>query len=273
MYLNKGTMRQMNLARNLRIGLVAQVFMLLFFLGLILPGTTLSFGAGGCGAGECQDCHSLSADEALKLLPAGADKVNKVDFSEVGGLWRVEGEAQGQNFNVYVDFSKQYLITGNIIRIRDGADISHKVDVSEIPPGGGIILGNPEAQVRVYVFSDVRCVYCETLHQNLETLVAQNQQVQVVVHLLPVMMEKELAAALGCSNSAAMLRTAYATRGESDILKELEPCAHTDVDAVVSFARKWQLRSTPTIVLPDGQVVRGSRSLERIEQMLEPFLN
>ncbi|MCA1796563.1 MAG: thioredoxin domain-containing protein, partial [Geobacteraceae bacterium] len=237
-----------------------------------MPGAALAFGESGCGAGECRDCHSLNAKEAMKLLPPGADKINSVDFSEVGGLWRVEGEAQGKKFNLYIDFSKQYIIAGDVIRIRDGADVSHKVDVSEIPAAGGIVLGNPEAPLRIHVFSDVLCPHCDTLHQHLETLVEENQQVQVMVHLLPLMMEKELAAALGCSNSADMLRVAYSSRGNDSKLDDLEPCAHTDVDAVIDFARKWQLNSTPSMILPDGQVVRGSRSLERIEQMLEPYL-
>ncbi|MFO7831989.1 MAG: thioredoxin domain-containing protein [Desulfuromonadaceae bacterium] len=273
MHTENQTLTQTGLVTSLVPRALFGMLMLTFFWGLTLPGIVLAFGESGCGAGECRDCHSLNAEEAMKLLPPGADKVNDVDFSEVGGLWRVEGEAQGKKFNVYIDFSKQYLIAGNIIRIKDGTDVSHKVDVSEIPSAGGISLGNPEASVRLHVFSDVRCSHCETLHQNLETLTEQNSQVQVVVHLLPLMMDKELAAALGCSNSADMLHAAYASRGEGSQLDGLEPCAHTDVDAVIDFARKWQLNSTPAMILPDGQVVRGSRSLERLEQMLQPFLN
>jgi thiol:disulfide interchange protein DsbC len=269
---NQATM-QMNLALGEVSRMVVGALLLLCFLGLSLPGEVMAFGESGCGAGECRDCHSLTAEEAMKILPPGADKINAVDFSEVGGLWRVEGEAQGKKFNIYIDFSKQYLIAGNVIRIKDGADVSHKVDVSEIPADGGITLGNTEAPVRLHVFSDVRCSHCETLHRNLETLVRENSKVQVVVHLLPLMMEKELAAALGCSDSAEMLRIAYSSQGKDSKLDDLAPCAHTDVDAVIDFARKWQLTSTPSIILPDGQVVRGSRPLERIKQMLEPFLD
>lgn len=254
-------------------GMISRIFMLLCFMGLALPGVVLAFGESGCGAGECRDCHSLSTEEALKLLPPGADKVNTVDFSEVGGLWRVEGEAKGKKFTLYIDFSKQFLIAGNVIRIKDGADLSHKVDVSKIPQAGSIVLGNSQAPVSVHVFSDVRCSHCKTLHTNLETLVGENRKVKVVVHLLPLMMDKELAAALGCSNSAQMLSVAYASGGNDSKLDVLEPCAQTDVDAVIDFARKWQINSTPSIILPDGQVVRGSRPLEDIQRMLKPFMD
>jgi thiol:disulfide interchange protein DsbC len=252
---------------------VLKMFFLLCFGAMLVPEGAMAFGESGCGAGECRDCHSLTPEEAFTLLPPGADKVNSVEFSEVGGLWRVEGEAQGKRFNAYIDFSKQYIIAGNVIRIRDGADVSHKVDVDEIPAEGGVILGDPGASVRLHVFSDIRCSHCKTLHQRLETLVERKPEVQVMVHLLPVLMDKELAAALGCSESPEILRAAYASGGESETLDALKPCAHTQVDAIIDFARKWQIKSTPTMVLPDGQVVRGARTLDDIEQMLEPFMD
>lgn len=252
---------------------VTYFFLLLVVFILMLPFSGYTFSESGCGAGECRDCHSLSTEEAMKLLPPGADKVSRVSLSEVGGLWRVEGESQGRHFNVYVDFSKQYLIAGNIIRIRDGADVSHKVNLSEIPSEGGIVLGNLEAQVTLYVFSDVRCSHCRTLHTNLETLVQENRKVNVVVYLLPIMMDRELAAALGCSGSAEMLSAAYVSGGKSAKLDDLEPCSMKGVEAVEGFARKWQLRSTPSMILPDGQVVRGARSPEQIEELLKPFFD
>jgi hypothetical protein len=134
MHMENQTAMQINLApnRGARLGSALQALLLVCFLGLALPEVVPAFGESGCGAGDCRECHSLSAEEAMKLLPPGADKINAVDFSEVGGLWRVEGEAQGKKFNVYIDFSKQYLVAGNIIRIKDGADVGHRVNVSEI---------------------------------------------------------------------------------------------------------------------------------------------
>lgn len=239
---------------------------------LLAPTAVLAFGQGGCGAGECRDCHSLDAQEALKLLPPGADTINSVNFSEVGGLWRVEGTAQGKPFSVYIDFSKQYIIAGNIIRIKDGANMGHKVGVAEIPVASAITLGAASAPVVLHVFTDVRCSHCKTLHQDLEALVESTPEVQVQILLLPIMMDRELAAALGCSNSAQMLRAAYASGGNIDLMDKLAPCDSTGVKAVEAFARKWQLNSTPSMILPDGQVVRGARPLEVLKQMLQPFI-
>ncbi|MDD2558109.1 MAG: DsbC family protein [Desulfuromonadaceae bacterium] len=249
--------------------LVSGVFLL--FL-VCMPTVVLAFGEGGCGAGECRDCHSLDAQEALKLLPPGADKINSVNFSEVGGLWRVDGEAQGSPFSVYIDFSKKYIIAGNVIRIKDGANIDHRVDVEQIPTAGAITLGAASAPVVLHVFTDVRCSYCKILHQDLEKLVATTPEIKVQIHLLPIMMDKKLAAALGCSNSAQMLRAAYDSQGDTNLMEKLAPCDSTGVDAIETFARKWKLNSTPSMVLPDGQVVRGARPLETLKQMLQPFI-
>jgi thiol:disulfide interchange protein DsbC len=38
---------------------------------------------GGCGAGKCTDCHSLTRDEAGALLPDGVDRVLNVDQAEL----------------------------------------------------------------------------------------------------------------------------------------------------------------------------------------------
>jgi len=250
-------------------GLLPGVFLLLL---LLTPTVVLAFGASGCGAGECRDCHSLDAQEAFKLLPPGVDKVNSVTFSEVGGLWRVEGEAKGNPFSVYIDFSKQYIVAGNIIRIKDGANIGHKVEVEQIPMTGAITLGAVSAPVVLHVFTDVRCSHCKTLHQNLEVLVESTPEVKVQIHLLPIMMDRELAAALGCSNSTRMLRAAYDSQDSSSLMSKLAPCDITGVEEVEAFARKWQLNSTPSMVFPDGQVVRGSHPLEVIKEMLQPFI-
>ena len=260
------------LQRNSAWTLILSTLALVLPLLLGLPQAASAFNSEGCGSGECRDCHSLDAEEALKLLPPGADKITDVRFSEVGGLWRVEGESKGRAFRAYIDFSKQYLIVGNVIRLKDGADVSHKVNVAEIPEAGAIVLGRADAPLTLHVFSDVRCSHCKTLHQELEKLVAGNAEVNVHVHLLPIMMDKELAAALGCSGSAEMLSVAYASGGESDKLDELQPCGPEAVAAVEAFAGKWQLRSTPSIILPDGQVVRGARPLQALEEMVRTFV-
>lgn len=82
------TVKQKYLVCNLLDRHMLYAFLLLGCLVLALPGVVMAFGESGCGAGECRDCHSLTAEEAMKLLPPGADKVNAVDFSEVGPVAR-----------------------------------------------------------------------------------------------------------------------------------------------------------------------------------------
>ena len=51
-----------------------------------------AFTGEGCGSGVCTDCHSLTRDEAVKILGGGVDNVLSVGISPVGGLWEVAVE-------------------------------------------------------------------------------------------------------------------------------------------------------------------------------------
>ncbi len=66
-------------------------------------------------------CHTLDAREAGTLLGDLVDKVNKVEFAEVPGLWLVEIEKGPNKLPVYVDFSKKYVFSGSVIRLADRA--------------------------------------------------------------------------------------------------------------------------------------------------------
>ncbi len=118
--------------------------------------------AGGCGQ-DCRSCHSLKPSEAQGILKSfnPAIKVLSVSNSKVGGLWEVTFEFMGKKSVVYVDYAKKHLVQGSIIDIKTKTDLTsermselNKVDVSKIPLGNALILGNANAPVRVIVFDD-----------------------------------------------------------------------------------------------------------------------
>ncbi|MBN2645873.1 MAG: thioredoxin domain-containing protein [Desulfuromonadaceae bacterium] len=244
--------------------------LLLLLTALILPSCCLAFGAQGCGAGQCRDCHQLTQQEALSLLPPGADTIHRISLSEVGGLWRVEGEAQGKRFTVYLDFSKRYLIAGTIVRLRDGVDLSRQVACDQVPRDTRLWLGRSDATVVVDLFSDVQCSHCASLHQLLPKVVAALPQVAFRIHLLPLFMDRELAAELMDTGHLDRLDQAY--RGDVGLSKAAETRSLATVEAVEQFARNWQLRSTPFLILPDGQVVVGGRSEGDLLRLLQPYV-
>ncbi len=240
---------------------------IVMFLSLLFPVHAWSFGGEGCGAGECKDCHSLTKEDALKLLPPGADRVDSVDFSDVGGLWEIKGEARGRMFTVYVDFSKQYLISGRVVRISDGTEISRRVNMDEIKSDGALLLGREDAPVKAYVFTDAKCGHCRKLHQELKKVVAQQPKIAFYIKVMAMLSDTTLVTNIVCSGSADVLEQAMADQPVPE-----QTCTTDAVQETLAFAKKWQIRSTPTIVLPDGHVLMGARPAEELIKELSVFL-
>jgi thiol:disulfide interchange protein DsbC len=233
----------------------------------LLPVSSFAFGGAGCGAGECSDCHSLTNDEAFKLLPPGADGVNSVEFSEVGGLWEVKGQAREQMFTVYIDYSKQYLIAGNILRISDGVDISRNVDVEELNPEGAFLVGDGNAPVQVYIFTDPKCGHCRKLHHELYKVVEQLPQVAFRVKLMALMTDIKTINSIVCSGSIQVLEDAMASKPVAEL-----SCDSHVTAATMAFAKRWNIRSTPTLILPDGKVLSGGRPATALIEELTPYV-
>ncbi len=240
---------------------------------LLVAGGANAFEKGGCGGGACADCHSLSKDEAGKLLSGMVDKVFSVELSPVGGLWVVGIEKDGNKWPVYIDFSKKFLINGQVIRLATKENVTEteatamsRVDVSSIPLDRAIVVGNPKAAARIIVFSDPDCHFCGMLHKEIEKVVAQNPDIAFYVKLYSRVNSAATARkalSVVCAGSAKLLEEAYAG-------KELPApqCKTTAVEDTYLLAQKLGIRGTPTMILPDGRVARGYRDANAIITLL-----
>lgn len=233
-----------------------------------------AFEKGGCGGGACTDCHSLTKEEAAKVLDGMVDKVLSVEMSPVGGLWAVGIEKDGNKWPVYVDFSKKFLISGQVIRLATRENVTDaqatgmsRVDVSSIPLDNAIVVGNPKAGIRIIVFSDPDCHFCGMLHQESKKLVASNPDVAFFVKLYSRANSAgtaRKARSVVCAGSEKLLEDAYAGKPLP------EPgCKSTVVDDTLRLAEKLGIRGTPTMILPDGRVARGYRDANAIAALLE----
>ncbi|MBF0644758.1 DsbC family protein [Desulfuromonas acetoxidans] len=240
---------------------------LVICVSLFLPAYAWSFGGDGCGAGECKDCHSLTKEEAFKLLPPGADRVDSVEFSDVGGLWEIKGEARGRMFTVFIDFSKEYLVSGRVVRISDGTEISRKINMDEIRSEGALLLGREDAPVKAYVFTDAKCGHCRKLHQELKKVIAQQPKIAFYIKVMAMLSDTKLTKDIVCSGSHEVLEQAMADQPVPE-----NACTTNAVEETLAFAKKWQIRSTPTMVLPDGHVLMGARPAEELIKELSVFL-
>jgi thiol:disulfide interchange protein DsbC len=247
---------------------------ILAFLSFVPP-DAIAFQMEGCGAGECRDCHSMTREEAGKLLSGMVDNVMGVEMSPVQGLWVVDIAKGGRKFPVYIDFSKKYALGGQIIRLDTKEDITGartmklnevRIDPSGIPLADALVVGNLSAKRKVVVFSDPDCHFCGKLHGELMTVAGKEPDVAFFIKLYSRTNTPAVAAkarSVICAKSLALLDDAYAG-------KPLPPpsCASGAPEETLKLAEKLNIRGTPTLVLPDGRVLPGYRDANALIKLL-----
>ncbi len=127
-------------------------------------GEAFGFGEiGGACERDCQKCHQMTLEEATAIVKQLNPEIDVLDvqLGPVGGLWEVIIKARGKRGIAYVDFSKQHIITGSIIKVKTKENLTgrklyelSKVDISEIPLDEALVMGKPDAKYRVIVFDD-----------------------------------------------------------------------------------------------------------------------
>jgi thiol:disulfide interchange protein DsbC len=112
---------------------------------------------------DCAKCHTLGNDEARDLLKGVFPDIKIVDIrvSPSKALWEVFSESGGKKGLIYIDFSKKYLFAGQVISIKERRNLTqerfnqlNRVDVSLIPLGDALVMGDPKAKIRIIAFDD-----------------------------------------------------------------------------------------------------------------------
>jgi thiol:disulfide interchange protein DsbC len=244
--------------------------LLLFFA---VPAAHPSMGEG-CASGSCTDCHSLTRDEAVKILGTTVDNVFSVGPSPVNGLWEVGVVRDGRRVPLYIDFSKEYVVTGQILQMGTKKNLTesrilsmNRVDVSQIPLSGAIVVGKKDAKRRIIVFDDPNCMHCAKLHETAKGIVAKNPDVAFFVRPFPRNNDpptREKALSIVCAGTIRALEDGFAgkplPKGE---------CGSTAVDESIRIAKRFNIRLTPTMIFPDGRVVPGALEADTILSMLD----
>jgi thiol:disulfide interchange protein DsbC len=248
---------------------------ILLAVALLLLNTVpaMAFPREDCGEQKCIDCHSLAKEEAAFLLGEQADRVLNVELSEMPAVWAVEVEKSGRKYPVYVDFTKTHLMRGELIRLKDGENLTRKrsaalnrVDVSRISLEDALVIGDPQAPVRAVVFTDPQCHFCGKLHQEMKKAVELDPSVVFFIKLFPLDIHPDaymIAKSIVCHHSLAMLEDSLAGRPVPPPL-----CRAEEVDQTLALGREFGIRSTPTLVLPDGRLFAGFKPAEVLLQLL-----
>jgi thiol:disulfide interchange protein DsbC len=138
----------------------------------------------------------------------------------------------------------------------------NRVDVSRIPLEDALILGKPTAKTKVIVFTDPECPYCKKLHVELEKVVKRDPEIAFLIKLFPLKMHPnayEASRSIVCNNSMELLEISFAG-------KPVPPanCDTKAVDQTLALVAELGIRSTPTLVMPDGLVVPGYKKAEAL---------
>jgi len=225
---------------------------------------------------ECTACHSMSVEEAGKILGTIVDNVVAVVPGPFPGTWEVDVEKGGKTLPIYLDYSGKYLFNGQIIRLGDMENLTglryidlNRVDVSMIPLGDAVVLGNPGAKTKVIVFDDPDCPWCRKLHGEIKQVVARDPEVAFYVRVYsrnnnPKSVEKARSIVCGKKDSAKLLDDAFAGKK-----LPAAKCKTTAVEETAGLARKLGITGTPAMVLPDGRVISGYMQADALQRLLE----
>lgn len=234
---------------------------------------------GGCEE-NCQKCHVLSNDEVnliLNKLNARDAKILKVQLSPVRGLWELSIDNKGQRSVLYLDYSKKYVIAGQIIEVNaavnktreriDELNKDRRINVAAIPVKDALMLGSNTAEKKVIVFTDPDCPFCSKLHQELKKVVAQRMDIAFYLKLYPLKMHADSywkSKSIMCSRSVRLLEDNFEKRAIPR-----DDCNNGGVDENIKVAEKNGISSTPTMIYPDGAVYSGFIEAEKLIQAID----
>lgn len=227
----------------------------------------------GCADKPCANCHSLDQAEAETLLQGLVDRVLAVRNGAVPGFYELDLEKGGNKMPVYLHYSKRYLVTGDVVDLQTRQSLTkerfidlNRVDVASIPIDDAVVIGDPKAPVKVIVFDDPECPFCQKIHPEMKQVVEQRPDVAFWIKLLPLKIHpnaRKKAEAIICAKSAQMLEDSLAGKPLP------EPSCQTDqVDKNEAEAARLGVRSTPTLILPDGRVMPGYKPAAQILELL-----
>jgi thiol:disulfide interchange protein DsbC len=225
---------------------------------------------------DCTQCHRITKDEAANVLKDIAPDIKILEIRPIPlkGLWEIAAEGKGQKVVLYVDFSKKYLISGNLVDIKTKANLTqersseiNKTDVSQIPLDDALVMGDKDAKSRVIVFTDPDCPYCEKLHQEMKKVIEKRKDIAFAIKMFPLPFHKGAdvkAKAIVCEKSLALLDDAFA--------KKPLPAPKCDTKAIeenIKLAEKLGIRGTPAIILPSGNIIPGYKDADSLIGLID----
>ncbi|MCE5313297.1 MAG: DsbC family protein [Nitrospiraceae bacterium] len=239
---------------------------------LVFSVSAEAFTDGACEA-DCKKCHTLTtkeADSILKSLNMKNSKILDIRLSPVKSLWEVSLEDNGNRGLLYVDFSKKFIVSGQIVELATKQNktetslyrIEKKVDVSKIKLNQNLVIGNKNAKKKVIIFTDPDCSFCAKLHDEIKKAAKQRNDLVFYIKLYPLEFHKDAywkSKSIVCTNSLDLLEDNFSGKQ----IKKAD-CKTSEVDDNIKTAKALGITATPAIILPDGKLHMGLLSADKL---------
>lgn len=221
---------------------------------------------------DCSGCHTLTKAEAKEIFTDFQGEFLSVEQAAIPGFWEIGMKIKNQNVPLYLDYSKSYLVSGNIIRLKDKKNLTEEsyqklnpVDLSRIPTDDALLLGNPKAVKKIIVFTDPHCPYCVKLHEVMKEAVEKRSDLLFQIKLMPIKASsRKVAETIACSKSMEQLEAAFAKKEIPEA-----SCESKVIEQNLAVAKSLGIRSTPTLILPNGQIFPGYKPLTALLEIID----
>jgi thiol:disulfide interchange protein DsbC len=221
---------------------------------------------------DCRSCHTLTKVEAKEIFTGLQGEVLSVEQAEIPGFWEIGLKANNQKIPIYLHYSKSYMVSGNIIRLKDRKNLTEEsyrklnpVDLTRIPTDDALLLGNPEAEKKIIVFTDPHCPYCVKLHEVMKEAVAKRSDLLFQIKLMPIKpSSKKIAETIACTKSMEQLEAAFAKQEIPEA-----SCENNSIEQNLAVAKSLGIRSTPTLILPNGQIAPGYKPQDALLELID----
>lgn len=235
--------------------------------GMLLSSSDHASAFGGPGVGKCSECHTLTKEEAGKLLLVEKFKAQVEDVREgpIKGIWEVDLTQGDNKIKIFMDYSKKFLIEkaefSELSKLNETAEEQQKpqqkfVDLKKISLENAVIIGDAKAVKKVIVFDDPDCPYCRQLDREIQKILETRKDIAFYIKLLPLPMHPNAhgkSMSILCNGKKPQLL--YDAMADKDLPKG--ECKTTELDDNVKLATEIGIHGTPGIILPDGRLIPG----------------
>jgi thiol:disulfide interchange protein DsbC len=231
-------------------------------------------------ASKKQGCEKISQTEIqdiLKSIKAEKAKVIYVKDSPLTGICELALDAGRGPAILYFDVAKTHLIFGNLVDLKTMANLSEKsvmeirdkkkIDISKIPLGSALVLGDAKADKKVIIFTDPDCPYCGNLHKTMKQIVEKRKDIAFYIKLFPMEFHKDAywkSVSIICANSMQLLEDCF---DKKEITKT--ECKTEEVNDTLKLGRSFGIDGTPAIILPDGKLRMGSMPEDELLKLID----